>query len=376
MGEINVRKVKITSNTDISKSFNQHKFISDIYECEKQKYILQNRIKDIDYQIDDKYKPNNFKSSLYYKNYCKEYKHNKEFPRKVSKPDSFIDYGINFTYLSAIAGVVLGLIVDIIIDIAKKDIVIAPGIAIIILGTIIGLGIDIKMYNDELKEYHNYLNNFESTKKYNSDSAKYNNERYKYWKNEFKQNEQKQLNDFIENEEPYLDKEKVAIYEQLDNIESTLSGLYNLRINGVLCLHPNYQGLIPISVIYGYFDTGRCTQLQGHEGAYNLYEDEKMKGMIINKLDVVSRQLGELQSSMVYVGQAIQECNDRLSDLEEASTKMIRAVNNTNNNVSNKFNSVANQLSEISTNTANSSYYAEVGAKMSTFNTVYGLLKD
>lgn len=141
-------------------------------------------------------------------------------------------------------------------------------------------------------------------------------------------------------------------------------------------MHPNYRGLIPISVIYGYFDTGRCTQLQGHEGAYNLYEDEKMKGIIINKLETVSKQLGDLQSSMVYVGQAIQECNSLLSDLEAEGERMTAAVHSMNKSVSNRLGGVSNQLSYIETNTANSAYYAEVGAKMATFNTVYNLLKD
>ena len=79
---------------------------------------------------------------------------------------------------------------------------------------------------------------------------------------------------------------------------------------------------------------------------------------------------------MVYVGQAIQECNSLLSDLEAEGERMTAAVHSMNKSVSNRLGGVSNQLSYIETNTANSAYYAEVGAKMATFNTVYNLLKD
>lgn len=184
------------------------------------------------------------------------------------------------------------------------------------------------------------------------------------------------IDEFEQNTKPINEREQEQALHQLCAVYNTLEMLYNLRVNGVLCLHPNYQGLVPISIIYGYFDTGRCSQLQGHEGAYNLYEDEKMKGMIIGKLNVVLKQLNQLNRSMIYVGKAIEKCNSRLSDLESAGNRMISSVNNMNSNVSNRLNGVSNQMSAIEANTANSAYYAEVGARMSTFNTVYNLLSD
>ena len=34
-----------------------------------------------------------------------------------------------------------------------------------------------------------------------------------------------------------------------------------------------------------YLQSGRCYTLEGHEGAYNLYEEEKFKEIILTKLD-------------------------------------------------------------------------------------------
>lgn len=51
--------------------------------------------------------------------------------------------------------------------------------------------------------------------------------------------------------------------------KENLQKLYNYNI-----IHPKYRGLIPVCSLYGYFDTGVCTQLEGHEGAYNKYDTE------------------------------------------------------------------------------------------------------
>lgn len=378
MGEKNI-KVKTSDNMPASSSFSQHKYICDLYECEKQIYILEKRRKSLMCKIGAAIRPRDFKQSAFYKEYCREFKRNKEFPKEVSD-SSFLDvfFGIIFeedSHLILGAGLVFAFIIDIVVDIIIKDIVILPGLITIVLSIIIAFAVNYKNYYWKHKRYNSYLADVYEVKKYNSDSEKYNNDRYQYWLEKFKKSEEKRKKEFYA-EEPYISAEIDQIEKELNTVKNTLNTLYSLRINGVLCLHPNYRGLIPISVIYGYFDTGRCTQLQGHEGAYNLYEDEKMKGIIINKLETVSKQLGDLQSSMVYVGQAIQECNSLLSDLEAEGERMTAAVHSMNKSVSNRLGGVSNQLSYIETNTANSAYYAEVGAKMATFNTVYNLLKD
>lgn len=360
-------------------TFNQHKFINDIYECEKQLYIFEARLRELFVKrtVGPTDFPKDFKNSVEYKNYCKEYRKKKTFPNKVDKPDfnltDFLDAVIT---TGIVPGTVIGVVVNIIVDIIKHGLVYWPVFAVAIIVMLGSLLFNLSIYNSEKKEYENYCNIVKDTKKYNANATEYNNKRYKHWENEYYNQKQLARKHFDENECVLIDNEADLIRKNKEKVENTLNALYNLRINGILCLHPNYQGLVPISIIYGYFDTGRCSQLQGHEGAYNLYEDEKMKGMIINKLDVVSKQLGKLNSTMVYVGQAIQECNERLSDLESASNRMISSVNTMNSNVSDRLNGVSNQISAIEANTANSAYYSEVGARMSTFNTVYNLLKD
>lgn len=381
MNENNL-KIKVSAKEQVimqnnQATFNQHKFISDIYECEKQLYIFDARLRKLFVKrtVGPTDFPKEFKNSVEYKNYCKEFKKKKTFPKAPEEPDTLFNELVTVP-MFAIGGVIGGAVLDIIIDIIKKDIFFAPGFYLLIFAIVLGFIVGVITYLKTKTVYSDYLNKVETIKKENLQIDKYNQERYKHWEDEYYKEKELARKHFDENECILLDNEADLIRKNKAKIENTLAALYNLRINGVLCLHPNYQGLVPISVIYGYFDTGRCTQLQGHEGAYNLYEDEKMKGMIINKLDIVSQQLGQLNNSMVYVGQAIEECNNRLSDLESTSNRMIQSVNNMNNNVTSQLNGVSNQMAAIEENTANSAYYSEVGARMSTFNTAYNLLKD
>lgn len=372
-----IQKTDYSVPDSISKQeFSQHKFISDIYECEKQKYILEKRIKDINIDINKQLTLPSFKNTVYQKNYNKKKKIYKESKRPSNDDyDLFTNGGI-FIWLGVIITVGYSIYLHASDNSHPFINTILSIIPIMIIVNVVGLllfPILRKIHeNSRSKEYSEWHKKEDAIKEeidnYNKELMTEETRKYNGYVKDLKRK-----SDIIVSK---LTKERKEAYAELNNTKNTLTMLYNLRINGVLCLHPNYQGLVPISVIYGYFDTGRCTQLQGHEGAYNLYEDEKMKGMIINKLDIVSQQLGQLNTAMTYVGQAIELCNDRLSCMEESSNKLIRSVNNMNSNISNQINGVSSQMSAIEENTANSAYYAEVGAKMTTFNTVYNLLKD
>ena len=386
-----VQKIDSKVPYDVSKQeFSQHKFISDIYECEKQKYVIENRIKTLNKEIANASYIKQYNDTEFAK-YEKKNKKRKLFERDYSKLNDAVNsfeerVGMYFVF-GGIAGVIVGFITNLlhflgILEKVDRGLIkgyVLPGLKTMLITFAIALGI---MAIDYIKSSLSDLNKRKSVKRSNNKIPEKNREIEEFNQKLKEECNEKYLNYVnirrkeINRTVPLMKQEREEAKNQLAFLNETLNSLYNLRINGVLCLHPNYQGLVPISVIYGYFDTGRCTQLQGHEGAYNLYEDEKMKGMIINKLDIVSQQLGQLNTAMVYVGRALETCNERLSFMEESSNKLIKSVNNMNSDISNQLNGVSNQMSTIEENTANSAYYAEVGAKMATFNTVYNLLKD
>ncbi len=112
-------------------------------------------------------------------------------------------------------------------------------------------------------------------------------------------------------------KRKVLLEAQLKKLKNmnaktkmTLQKLYNRNI-----IHPKYRGLIPVCSLYGYFDTGVCTQLEGHEGAYNKYDTESRLDYIICKMDEVLKHLEEIKSNQYQLYSAIQESNAQFDKL-------------------------------------------------------------
>lgn len=80
-------------------------------------------------------------------------------------------------------------------------------------------------------------------------------------------------------------------------------------------IHPKYRDFVAISQIYEYIDTGRCTELEGPNGAYNLYESELRQNTIIDRLDVIINQLEQLNRTMRYVANAVNQTNTLLNNI-------------------------------------------------------------
>lgn len=369
-----------------SLGFSQKQYITDLYECEKTKYILESRRKWLNHEITQLLMIPNFENSGYYREYNNQkkiYKEQVAYRNRTSFGEG------TFTGIPAVV-VIGGAAIAIIYDIyaifspnlklfglgqglersftifVDSLILAAVVFAVLVLAKIVCSVKDKVVYGNEARRYKS------ENPKNKAEVERFNTNLMQQKKNEY--------NMYVSKAEaaraPVIEMyraEKRQVKANIEKLENTLNELYSMRINGVLCLHPNYQGLIPVSIIYGYFDTGRCTQLQGHEGAYNLYEDEKIKGMIISKLEYVSNQLNNLNSTMSYVADALEDCNSRLMSLEDAGNDMAKQIGSLNKNVNSLNGNVSSRMASIDANTANAAYYSEVSAKCDVFNTVYNL---
>lgn len=74
-------------------------------------------------------------------------------------------------------------------------------------------------------------------------------------------------------------------------------------------IHPKYRTMVAVAQMYEYLDTGRCTELEGPNGAYNLYEKELRENKIIDKLDVIIDNLAQLNATMSYISNSIDRAN-------------------------------------------------------------------
>lgn len=117
----------------------------------------------------------------------------------------------------------------------------------------------------------------------------------------------------VENElrqKEYLQEELNRLLATNRQTRAALQDLYNKNV-----IHSNYRGLIPICSLYGYFDTGVCTQLEGHEGAYSKYDIESRLDKIIVKLDEVIRRLEEIKQTQWVLYDAIQKSTRKANQL-------------------------------------------------------------
>ena len=140
---------------------------------------------------------------------------------------------------------------------------------------------------------------------------------------------------------------QIQLNQAIDLNNQTLLLLKNFYNMGVV--YPKYRSLVPISMFHEYLSSGRCSQLEGHEGAYNIYEMEIRMNVIISKLDEIIDRLDAIQNNQYMLYHAIQESN------------------RTAKQVCNTLVDCSNHLQNISANTEASMYFQQATALNATY---------
>ncbi|MBR3694529.1 MAG: hypothetical protein IKL88_08385 [Erysipelotrichales bacterium] len=148
----------------------------------------------------------------------------------------------------------------------------------------------------------------------------------------------------------YLEKEIEVVSEKHRQSKQLLTELYALNV-----LYPKYRNFVAVSSILEYLQSGRCTTLEGHEGAYNIFETESRLDKIILKLDDVIRQLSRVASTQMVLYNAVQESNQNINALMESSLSMATQVAYMSNDIA----SLSYNIDQIKSNSAVASYNAQ-----------------
>ncbi len=136
-------------------------------------------------------------------------------------------------------------------------------------------------------------------------------------------------------------KKQISIAEQ--NYSQTKNALQNLYSYDVL--HPKYRNLVAVCSIYEYYQTGRCNALEGHEGAYNIYENELRLDRIIGQLNVVISKLDQIRNSQYELYCALEKSNRNIRGISAHLANLNVSVN------------------DIVTSSAISAYYSRIAAE-------------
>lgn len=190
------------------------------------------------------------------------------------------------------------------------------------LTSIIAIPIGIAVYS--IFVLFQYLKGISETKEQNRKIRERNEKKRKY--NSQKLTERNVIMKNIQREVKELD-------IRIQQTKQLLNKYYNENI-----IYGKYRhNIIAISSFYEYLDSGRCSSLEGHEGAYNIYEMEIRLSHIIGKLDDVLENLNDIKNSQRKLYDAIcesnsisnkilygiTESNERLSDLSKQNEVMI-----------------------------------------------------
>lgn len=97
-----------------------------------------------------------------------------------------------------------------------------------------------------------------------------------------------------------------------------LESLYNIG-----WVYPKYRNFVAISAIYEYLASGRCTELTGPNGAYNLYEAELRQNMIIAKLDQVLKSLEQIKRNQFLLYQELQKSNSAVERISRDVDRLL-----------------------------------------------------
>lgn len=93
-----------------------------------------------------------------------------------------------------------------------------------------------------------------------------------------------------------------------------------------------YRSLVPICMFNEYLISGRCTSLEGPHGAYNLYEQELLAGIIINKLDVIINKLDKIIDNQYMLAEAIRSSHAQLFHIHESLQRSLNKLEDIKNN--------------------------------------------
>lgn len=114
---------------------------------------------------------------------------------------------------------------------------------------------------------------------------------------------------------------KGRLTDTLAKTTDALKRLYSLNI-----IYPKYRNLVAVCSIFEYLDSGRCSELSGPNGAYNLYESELRLNIIIDKMDVIAAKLDSIQSSQYVLYDEMTKANSALGQVNGYMRKLQQSV--------------------------------------------------
>lgn len=156
---------------------------------------------------------------------------------------------------------------------------------------------------------------------------------------------------------------EIADTEEL--LKKTLAARNELYAYDIIFV--KYRNAVALSSFYEYLSSGRCTTLEGADGAYNIYENEIRLNLVISQLDTVIASLEDIKQNQYMMYQEMRNINASLQRLNSTMDKAFASIQGIEANTS-SMNEYMEHISKnsdvIAHNTAVTAYYSKVNAEL------------
>lgn len=159
-----------------------------------------------------------------------------------------------------------------------------------------------------------------------------------------------------------LDQEAQQTESLLRKAFSTRNELYAANI-----IFKKYRNPVALSSFYEYLTAGRCTKLEGADGAYNLYEAEVRANRVIEQLDTVINSLEQIKANQYMMYSAICDMREELGELNNTMGSALDVLYDIEGNTSKAaehLEAISQSNEVIAYNTAAAAYYAKKNAEL------------
>lgn len=156
---------------------------------------------------------------------------------------------------------------------------------------------------------------------------------------------------------------------EIAQAEGTLKALVTGReeLYAYNVIFPKYRNFVALSTFYEYLLTGRCSALEGADGAYNLYESEVRANLIIAKLADVVQSLEEIKDNQYTAYSQLRSMNsslDKLNARMNEANEALAGIKQTGETMSGYMQDVASNTAVIAYNAEVTAYYSKKSAEL------------
>ena len=149
---------------------------------------------------------------------------------------------------------------------------------------------------------------------------------------------------------------------EIEEVKEKIRSLCDVRAQliGLGVIYPKYLDFIALTTIAEYFDTGRCSELEGPNGAYNMYESEIRANRVIAQLDQVIASLETIKQNQYRAYSVLSQISRDTASISDKMTSAVKSLSEISQNTA----AIKETGEQIAYNTAKTAYYSKVNAEL------------